>query len=100
MEGVFATITATWRRARSDGPLRYRVEAEGLRLSFRRSPDWLKMKNLDAPAVKREGLKSTDNWKEPHELWYSSRPEYWNELAQQPGEIAAKAPLSIGDYHE
>src|SRR5262245_10229988 len=38
-----------------DGARRYRVEAEGLALSFRPiASDWLKMKNSDAPAIKRE----------------------------------------------
>jgi hypothetical protein len=33
---------------------RHRLEAARLALPSRRSPDWLKMKNPEAPAVKRE----------------------------------------------
>jgi hypothetical protein len=35
-------------------PRRHCLEAQGFCLPFGRSPDWLKMKNADAPAVKRE----------------------------------------------
>ena len=37
-----------------DGARRHRLEALGSRYRSGRSPDWLKFKNPDAPAVKRE----------------------------------------------
>jgi hypothetical protein len=42
-------------QAFSDGHNRHHVEATGIALHFRgRSPDWFKMKNPEAPGVKRE----------------------------------------------
>ena len=49
LEGDGSTV---FRPRLQDGTRRHRVEAKGHRSG--RSPDWLKMKNPDAPAVKRE----------------------------------------------
>jgi hypothetical protein len=44
---------------------RHRVQAQGLAYRSGRSPDWLKMKNPDAPAVKREAEEDwgKDRWR-------------------------------------
>jgi hypothetical protein len=44
---------------RQSGP---QVHRSGLPLRSVRSPDWLKMKNSDVPAVKREGEWNDDWW--------------------------------------
>jgi len=44
---------------RQSGPQAHR---SGLPLRFVRSPDWLKMKNSDAPAVKRKAEWNDDWW--------------------------------------
>src|SRR5215467_3216853 len=49
MKGVDRVCTRLQARAR-----RHREQANGLRLSNDRSPDWLKMKNPACAAVKRE----------------------------------------------
>ena len=52
-----------------------------------RTPDWLKMKNANAPAVKRE---AEEDWGQTTCTHFASRVERWGEKIGRPNETGGQ----------